>query len=380
VGEFASALDEFLAADLHAMVAPQLLDRTAELVRARNRLDAELARTVRAADCVQAPEHDGQKTMRSWLRGHPRLPLATAAQVIRNGRVLDRLPAVAAAFADGQVTGEQVAVIAPVSTPENVAAAAAQGVDLTEVDAVLAATAATRQHTQLARVVQHYLARLDPDGPEPDPTEGRSLTLAKHADGTLSIRGHLDAVGGEKVQAALESFVQADRPKGDLRTRAQQLGDALVQLADNALAAGNLPFLRTVKPHVFVTIDIDDFVDPATGPGAAQTGFGARISAGRARWLACDGNITRVIIGPEGQPLDMGRDKRLYPPAHPQGRRDPRPALRVRRLPRPHPLVRRPPRPRMGARRRTDLGGQRRAALREPPHQGPPRLPDRATT
>ena len=63
---------------------------------------------------------------------------------------------------------------------------------------MLAETAATREHAHLGQVVHHYLARLDPDGPEPDPTEGRSLTLAKHADGSLSIRGELDAVGGEK--------------------------------------------------------------------------------------------------------------------------------------------------------------------------------------
>jgi hypothetical protein len=314
VGEFASALDEFLAADLHAMVAPQLLDRTAELVRARNRIDAELARTVRVADCVQAPEHDGHKTMRSWLRGHARLSPAAAARVVRTGRVLERLPVVAAAFADGHVTAEQVAVIAPVSAPENVAAAAERGVDLAEVDAVLAEIAATRQHPQLGRVVHHYLSRLDPDGVEPDPTEGRSLTLAKHSDGSLSIRGELDAVGGEKVQAMLESFVQADRPKGDLRTRAQQLGDALVQAADVALASGSLPILRTVKPHVAVLIDLDDLVDPATGPGTAETGFGARISAGRARWLACDSNVSRVVMGPDGQVLDHGRSKRIVPP------------------------------------------------------------------
>jgi hypothetical protein len=30
--------------------------------------------------------------------------------------------------------------------------------------------------------------------------------------------------------------------------------------------------------------------------------------------LACDGNVTRIVIGPEGQPLDLGRDKRITPP------------------------------------------------------------------
>ena len=46
MGELQSALDALAADDLHTMVAAQLLDRTAELVRARNRIDVELARTV----------------------------------------------------------------------------------------------------------------------------------------------------------------------------------------------------------------------------------------------------------------------------------------------------------------------------------------------
>jgi hypothetical protein len=65
---------------------------------------------------------------------------------------------------------------------------------------------------------------------------------------------------------------------------------------------------------VAVLIDLDDLVDPATGPGAATTGFGARISAARARWLACDGNISRVVMGPDRQVLDYGRTKRIVPP------------------------------------------------------------------
>jgi hypothetical protein len=34
----------------------------------------------------------------------------------------------------------------------------------------------------------------------------------------------------------------------------------------------------------------------------------------RARWLACDGTISRVIMGPDGQVLDHGRSKRIVPP------------------------------------------------------------------
>ncbi|WP_176450011.1 DUF222 domain-containing protein [Geodermatophilus saharensis] len=191
------------------------------------------------------------------------------------------------------------------------AAVAAAGVDLGEVDGVLTGVAVEQEHAAQVAVVRRYAQALDPDGPEPDPTEGRSLTLSRHGDGSLSFRGHRDAVGGEKLQAALEPFVQHDRPAGDERTRAQRQGDALVQLADNALAAGSLPTLRTVKPHVAVRVGLDDLADPSPGAGAASMGFGAVISAARARWLACDGAISRVVSGPDGVPLDLGRSRRL---------------------------------------------------------------------
>jgi hypothetical protein len=187
-------------------------------VRARNRIDAELARTVRAADLARAAEHDGLESMQSWLRGHARLSAGEARRLIRDGRASEQLPAVAAAFAAGSVTAEQVAVVAPVAAMEVQAEAVGQGVDLAAVDSTPAEVAATQPHAQLGRVAHHYLARLDPDGPEPDPTEGRALILAKHPDGSVSGRFELDAVGGEKVCAVLESIVQAARPAGDTRS------------------------------------------------------------------------------------------------------------------------------------------------------------------
>ncbi|SFL81201.1 HNH endonuclease signature motif containing protein, partial [Geodermatophilus ruber] len=33
--------------------------------------------------------------------------------------------------------------------------------------------------------------------------------------------------------------------------------------------------------------------------------------AARARWIACDAGITRIVLGPDGVPLDLGREHRL---------------------------------------------------------------------
>jgi hypothetical protein len=333
MGELQSAIDALAADDLFSLTAPQVLERTEELVRARNRIDAVLAGTVRHGDAIQAAEHDGKASMASWLRGHCRLSPAAIGQLRRTGRAIEQLPAVAAGFTDGSITADQVAVIAPVTSPENLDRAAAQGIDLAEVDAVLADVAQTQQHPALGRTVHHYLSCLDTDGPPPDPTEGRSLSLVTHADGSITGRFALDAVGGEKVQSVIEAFVQAGRCAADLRTRAQQQADALVQWADNTLAAGTAPILRTVKPHLVITADAATLVGGHAGPGtagdpggaahpagswnvpgAAQTAFGAYLTAAQLRWAACDSTVTRVLIDPDGVPIHHGRTKRLVSP------------------------------------------------------------------
>src|SRR4051794_31761034 len=157
--------------ELHAMPGPALLDRTRDLVAGMNAMAAELARTVRIADGKRAFAADGMATPASWLRGHGRLSKAAASQVVRNGRALEQLPAVAEAHAAGDVTADQVSDIGKIVAPRPVALAAAQGVDLAETAAILTRLAATAPHADLVQGVHAFLAMLDTDGPEPDPTE-----------------------------------------------------------------------------------------------------------------------------------------------------------------------------------------------------------------
>ena len=138
--------------------------------------------------------------------------------------------------------------------------------DVAAIDAALAEVAMTRPHAELRQVVGHYLARLDPDGEEPDPTESRSLVTSRDAQR----RGHRPVRPGRGRRGEAARRGRVDRaglpPAGDLRTRAQRQADALVQLADNALAPGTCrrcaPSSRT-SPCI---IDLDDLADPAPAP------------------------------------------------------------------------------------------------------------------
>jgi hypothetical protein len=101
MGELTSTLDSLAGDDLHAMFGPQLLDRLGELLAAQNRIAAEVTRTVRECELTQASEHDGLKTMQSWLRGHARLSAGAASRIVHSGRALAHLPAVAAGVRGG---------------------------------------------------------------------------------------------------------------------------------------------------------------------------------------------------------------------------------------------------------------------------------------
>src|SRR3954453_23149268 len=95
MSELRSALDALAADDVHSLAPRQQLDRIAEILEARNRLDAQVARSVRGAEVQEGPGGDGLKSMQSWLRGHGRLSPAAAGQLVRNGRSLEHLPVLA---------------------------------------------------------------------------------------------------------------------------------------------------------------------------------------------------------------------------------------------------------------------------------------------
>jgi hypothetical protein len=317
VGDALTALEAALdavAADEEAVGDEARLNRVRRLAAARNRLDAQLISAVRQAESQQSAEHDGLKTMRSWLRTHTRISDRSAKQLIDAGRALESLPATEAAFVAGTIGTEQVAAITPVVSTKRLEQAAALGVDVSAIETELVYIASQLSVQRLRAAVHFYTERLDPDGVEPDPTEGRQLSMSRLLEGRWHGTFDLDAIGGEKLATALEAIAAASRCKGDTRTAAQTRGDALVQLADLYLASGQLPILRTVKPHVIVTIPVEDLTDPATNPGAARTGMNGRISAAKARWLACDSRISRMLIDADGLPLDVGREERVYPP------------------------------------------------------------------
>ncbi|MEI4277711.1 HNH endonuclease signature motif containing protein [Klenkia terrae] len=315
--DVAAVIDALLTAvdaELSSATSAQLLDRARGLARAQNLITTELARVVAHAETHEAASADGLTGMRPWLRGHVGATGPEAAAVLAAGRVLERMPVLAAAAAEGAVSHGQLGVIGRILTADVWATGEAAGMDMTAADQAVTDTITGDHPRTLTQVCQRIADLIDPDGPAPaDPTAGRFLRITRRADGSRTIRGSLDAAGGEKAEAALESIAASSRCDGDLRTSEQRSADALVQLADLQLAAGNLPVLRKVKPQLTALIQLEDLADPTGVAAAATLGSGATASSLVARQAACDADIARIVLGPDSLPLDVGRAQRLVP-------------------------------------------------------------------
>jgi hypothetical protein len=200
-------------------------------------------------------------------------------------------------------------VLLPASVPE----AARE-----RVEADLAGYACDFDPLRLRIIARRMLDVLDPDGPEPTEDDSTpaipawgELWLRDRHDGSLGLEGWLDAEHGSMVRALIEQLA-ARRPTTDggvpdERSVPQRQADALIELCERARAAPELPATGEEPPHVTVTIDWDAL---RTGLGKATLDYGQLISAAAARRISCDAKVIPVVLGGDGEPLDVGRAQR----------------------------------------------------------------------
>jgi hypothetical protein len=216
------------------------------------------------------------------------------------------------------VSPAHVAAVTAAVTPARLAVAAASSIDLATTDAVLTEAARVLGPEDTAKAVRRWVAGVDPDGTlDEDAGLLRVFRMAVSAGGRVYVSGHLDAVGGEFLHAGLAALMNGHRPAGDRRAHAERMGDALVELARQALNAGRLPDVRGERPQVRVSIDLMALCAERGAPGVAggELPFAGPIGPETARRLACDSSVVGVYTGPGRLPLDVGRTQRTAPAA-----------------------------------------------------------------
>jgi len=187
--------------------------------------------------------------------------------------------------------------------------------DRDEVETALLEKAAEFDGSKL-RVIAHWILRLlDQDGKAPDDRElaepKRELHLASRKDGSVDFRGHIDPESGAMLEALLSPLAKPTSAT-DTRTTPERQGDAFVEIIDMASASEDLPEEGGERPHLALTMSMEDFL---AQQGTADVDGMGPLNAASVWRLACDSKVMRAVLGANSEVLDIGRATRTIPNA-----------------------------------------------------------------
>lgn len=151
------------------------------------------------------------------------------------------------------------------------------------------------------------------DGPgEADPETQlarRGLSVSKTMAGMRRVDGWMTATAGEAFETALNALMPPPT-EDDTRTPRQRRHDALEDLSRHWLDHAETPTVGGEKPHMILLSDLDALQGVAGGTHETLTGEVIDVDTLRA--LACDASISRIVLGPDSEVLDIGRKTRVW--------------------------------------------------------------------
>lgn len=317
----ATAVAAAQALDTDLAPPRQLADEVIALFVAINRLHSLALTRLSRVDAHGVAAHDFGSSTAAWLRHHTGIPSGQASDLVRTARTLQAcLPATQRALADGEVTVHHARTIARTArTVEDAVPPEQQQAAVAQVETVMLDVGRAVDAGSLTGFASRVRQIADPDGALADSRrahERRWLATSTTIDGMVSLDGLLDREAGAVLLTALAAAT-APRGPDDHRSSGQRRADALVDICGLALDTGRVGATGGVRPHLIVTTPLSavtgrDTTGGDTGEVAevAWTGPLTDEAVGR---LACDADITRVVIDPPSQPLDVGRTTRTVP-------------------------------------------------------------------
>ncbi|MCP2241302.1 HNH endonuclease signature motif containing protein [Lentzea aerocolonigenes] len=216
-----------------------------------------------------------------------------------------KLPLTAEAVAEGALSVDHVAAVAAVmkTVPAD-----------READ-VVGYARDFEPHTvrTLGKKLAYSLFQNDPEPRDPEPVPPGNQHLMQWKNGRLEIRAKLDKVTGAKYEALLDPLAKPRPDTGqgpDARSRSEREGDALAELVDLMLRADQLPEHGGEPVTLTVTMRHEDLANQV---GQGMLDNGDHIPAEQVRQLACNAGIIPLLLGSQGQPMDIGRKTRTFP-------------------------------------------------------------------
>jgi hypothetical protein len=282
------------------------------LAKRRRELDAheaawlrELAEFDRSGDWAV----DNFQNAASAIRHTCRMTHGVAHANVALARKLEQLPAVAEAFAAGDISARHADVIARAFTPKRAEA-------MEPFEEALVDAACNAAPDELGRAVRYVTDALDGDGgaaSDEELHERRGYHMSRGLDRMLNVDGVFDPESAEIHERAIEAEMARDLRPGETRTYAQRRADAFTNLLRQSLDHGLIGTSRAVRPHITQVVHLDEH--PGVTPDLVSIMRAARRNVGRLsrntlERIMCDCDLTRVLMIGESEILDVGRATR----------------------------------------------------------------------
>jgi hypothetical protein len=285
----------------------------------RDLLDAVATDGVRAVH-VSGVLPDGHVSTKRWLQTHAQVSSASAGALIARGLSLETdYVATRLAWLAGEVTTDAVREMTTgITNALRRVPAGDRDRARGEAEAILLPLARTATIAQLRRGIERLKLFVDPDGAAQavmDAHDDQYLRLTPVGDG-VDVKGYLTAETAAALLTCLDQVVDGwyrsgslgpeDQPTGEERTdnlRRKHRRDhlnalALADLARRCLDSGSVGTKHAQRPHVTLTVHVDDLVHGLGGtlrlPGIGE----ALLPPASVARILCDADLTGVLTRP----------------------------------------------------------------------------------
>ena len=294
------AVDKLVDVDPSELSEVALAESLLALRAAMDRQEAVFARLAQAGHARGIGSVDGAASTAAWLRHRAGMRHGDAKAAIECGAVCELLPEVGRAWRGGEIS---------TGAARTIAEARVKGCDreLQGCEQEFLKAARARDMKRLRAEVAHFRKLAGRDGKKPRKLDGLhvSTTFANRT----ALSGDFGDLDAEILRTALHAYT--DPPsEGDDRSTSERLAAALIRICGVALA--HLHDEQRSNAHVNVVVDWPTLTDGVLGRSDGE--FTGPMHVDDVHKLLCDCSVSRVVTGPRGEVLDVGRSRRTVPP------------------------------------------------------------------
>ena len=279
--------------DIDATTDDEIANELKRALHARNLDDVRVAGLAARFAAGKAWDDEGYATAIDWMRFNGHVTSTVAANFIAVGEGMNRLPESAQAVSEGAIGFAHLVSMT----------SAADDIGPSFNESALLEKARENSPGKFHYICNHYrhaAARERYESEQAELVHNRRLSISTWEDGSVTLSGVLDPVGGAALLTKLTPLARKSGEHDD-RDLEQRQADALIELASGG----------EHKAQIQVTSSLETLLGAAGAPAAHLEHASVPISSTTVERLACDSSITRILLDSDSVVIDVGRAKRV---------------------------------------------------------------------